>query len=352
MNPDENSAATQSARIRQQAADWIVKRDAGFTAQDQDAFFEWLSADPSHAESYARLQAFFKRMDVLVEWRPMYAPEPNPDLLANPPVHHRKWRMLAWWGGLAASIALALGVWHAQTSDAARPPVLLAAGASAQTYENHVLEDGSVVSLNRGALVAVRFEPGSRLLDLISGEAYFQVARDPNRPFVVRVGGVAVTAVGTEFNIALRSDRLEVMVTKGRVRVDPPSPADGASDTPVPARADQTLGAGQSLVLAPDAPSSAWTVVSYSAQIIAEKLAWRDDLVDFRGTPLSEVILEFNHRNHTQLVIADAELARRPIKGSLRLTNLEGFLELLAVTHGVQAERQGTAKIVLRPASR
>jgi transmembrane sensor len=347
MNPDQSPAGPAPADpIRRQAATWIIRRDAGFTAQEQDEFFEWLSADPRHAEAYASLQAIFRRLDVMVEWRPLHAREPNPDLLAAPRARFRRGRALAWLGGLAAVLAVGCGLWFARPAVPSSPPVRLAAGDAARSAERHTLEDGSVVVLNRGAQVLVRFEPGRRVLDLVMGEAYFQVAEDPARPFVVRVGGTAVTAVGTEFNIALSAQRLEVLVTKGRVRVDPPAPAGSVADaSPLPD--ERTLDAGQALVVAAGAPASPWIVEAYTPQRVEQRLAWKDDLVDFHALPLSEVILEFNRRNHTQLVIGDEELARRTITGSLRLSNLDGFLELLTVTHGVRIERHGTSKVVL-----
>lgn len=353
MNPDAPAPLDpQRARLREQAAEWIVKRDAGFTAREQDEFFEWLSADPQHAEAYTELQAVFKRMDVMVEWRPLHALEPNPDLLAAPRRGSRHgWRTLAALGGIAAALALGFALWSQRPSDPSPVPVRLAVGDTAQSSERHALEDGSVVVLNRGAQVAVRFESRRRVLDLIAGEAYFQVAEDKTRPFVVRVGGVAVTAVGTEFNIALTATRLEVLVTKGRVRVEPP-PAPAAPHLPEapPPPAERTLDAGQGVVVATDVPASPWVVAAYTPQIVEQKLAWKNDLVDFRATPLSEVILEFNRRNHTQLVIGDEALAQRPVTGLLRVTNLDDFLELLSVTHHVQPERHGDSKIVLRVA--
>lgn len=350
MNPAESSPdAARRQRIREEAAQWIMKRDAGFTAAEQDAFFEWVAASPQHAEAYTALQTVFRRMDVMVEWRPLHAIEPNPDLLAAPPARTHRRRTLAWLGGLAAVLALGLALWHTRVAEPSPVPVRLAAGESAQSSERHALEDGSVVVLNRGAQVAVRFEPKRRVLDLVSGEAYFQVAEDKARPFVVRVGGVAVTAVGTEFNIALTASRLEVLVTKGRVRVEPPPDAHRAPGA-TPALTEQTLDARQAVVVPTDAPDTPWIVETYPPQIIEQKLAWKNDLVDFRGVPLSEVILEFNRRNHTQLVIGDENLAQRPITAMLRLSNVEGFLELISVTEHIQAERHGASKIVLRHA--
>ena len=350
MNRDDDRSSddAQSNRVRQAASDWIAKRDLGLSAEEQDAFFEWLAADPRHAEVYAELQAVFKQMDIMVEWRPMHALEPNPDLLAEQVSRSgRSW----WWSavaGLAAVLALAFLVGRERPQPVASGVAsVLAAGETARSYERHVLEDGSIVELNRGGQVSFRFEPTLRRLELLAGEAHFKVAKDPKRPFVVRVGGVEVTAVGTEFNIALSAGEVEVFVTEGRIRVDPPVPTRADDGEPMPPVL-RTLDAGQGVVVDIHAPVPTLVVADYSPRIVEQKLAWKNELVDFAEVPLSEVILEFNRRNHTQVVIGDEELGARPISGTLRPTNLEGFLELLTVTQQVQIERFGTSKVVLR----
>lgn len=348
MKPSENPMGEkESSRVRQAASDWIAKRDLGFSAAEQDAFFEWLAVDPKHAEVYAELQSVFKQMDIMVEWRPIHTLEPNPDLLAE----HRSQVGRPWlWGvvaGLAAVVAVGLFVGREPPQPLTSGVSVLAADETARSYERHVLEDGSVVELNRGGQVSFRFEPNLRKLDLLAGEAHFKVAKDQNRPFVVRVGGVEVTAVGTEFNIALSAGEVEVLVTEGRIRVDSPAQR-AAGESALMSLAPRTLDAGQGVVVDIDAPMSGLVVANYSPQIVEQKLGWRNELVDFADVPLSEVILEFNRRHHTQIVIGDEELKERPISGTLRPTHLEGFLELLTVTQQIEIERFGTSKVVLR----
>jgi len=71
-------------------------------------------------------------------------------------------------------------------------------------------------------------------------------------------------------------------------------------------------------------------------------------MLDFTDTPLSEVILEFNRRNHTQLVIGDSALADLPVTAAFRPNKLDEFVELLALMDNVKAERDGLSKIILR----
>lgn len=347
MADDDSPSASTLERMRREASDWIALRDAGFTAEQQDAFFAWLAADPRHAEVYSELQKVFKQMDVMVEWRPLNAPEPNPDLLLTSPARSFGAKKWGWVLAMAAAVILGFSMWQTpeQPRDAARATPA-PSNLTALSYERHVLEDGSVMELNRGAQVTLQFERSRRLLQLVSGEAYFTVAKDPNRPFIVRAGGGEVTAIGTAFNVSLSSAHLEVFVTEGRIRLEPPK----NERLPMTDDADiaQTLEAGQGVLMPVQGPTGPLVISPYPAQTVAQKLSWKDELVEFTGTPLSEVILEFNRRNHTQLVIGDSELSARQITGALRPNNLDGFVELLQVTQGIEAERFGTSKIVLR----
>ena len=81
--------ASESKRIDLEAAAWLVKRDRGFTAVEQDEFHHWLSSDPRHGEWLARHQGTWGEFDQLAQWRPEHSVEPNPDLLARP--HARRY---------------------------------------------------------------------------------------------------------------------------------------------------------------------------------------------------------------------------------------------------------------------
>ena len=339
---------------RKQAADWVALHDAGLTAEQQDEFFDWLAADPKNSEVYSELTAAYRDLDIMVQWRPLHAIEPNPDLLAQ---EVRLSRRMPWWyaalGGMAAMLALALFATRGPFSspEGASPVIMLAEGDVAQSYQRHVLEDGSVVELNRGAQVSVQFEPSKRVLKLVKGEAHFSVAKDPQRPFVVQADTVAVTAIGTEFNISLQFDQIEVIVTEGRVRLESAVQFikhDQVVDPPT-LPASQTLDAGQGFKLNGHQAGSPWKIAEYSGDLVLEKLAWKDELVDFSAVALADVILEFNRHHQAQLVLGDAELANRTITGTLRLSNLEGFVELLSITQNIEAEHHGRSKIVLRP---
>ena len=319
------------------ASGWIVRNNRGLTAAEQDEFSSWLAADPRHGEWWAKRRQAWSEFDVLTEWRPEHSSEPNPDLLAAPRRGRRnglKWVFpvsLA----LAAGVAVALIVLRPAPAGKNVPVIAAAAG-----YESRALDDGTVVELNGGAEIEVQFTAAERRVRLVRGEAHFQVAKNPLRPFVVEAGGVAVRAVGTAFNVLLGSQAVDVLVTEGRVRVDPPAAAAAARVAP-------DVSAGQRVVVSLSG-GAAPVVSTVSEEEIARRLAWQPRLLDFSATPLAEVAAEFNRRNRTQLVLADPALRAMPIVASFRSDNLDGFVRMLEISAGVSAERTGDTVVLRR----
>ncbi len=322
----------------EQAADWLIRHDRGLTAAEQDEFHAWLAADPGHGETFARERATWRELDLLAEWRPEHGTEPNPDLLARP--HRASLRKIFWLAPLAAAACLTL-VWFVSALFTAENNV--AASTVATGYEKRILEDGSVIELNRGAAIVVAYTASERRVQLTRGEAHFTVAKTPARPVIVRAGTLEARAVGTAFNVRFAADAVEVLVTEGRVQLA--SPAVAESVAPLPAVAAlPLLMAGERIAVpfAPTAPAAAPPqVVAVSAAEMAHALAWQPALLDFSSRPLAEVVAEFNCRNTLQLVLADPSLATMPIVATFRSDNVDGFVRLLTATAGLRADRDG-----------
>ena len=344
--PEPDSPEAQQRALA--AAEWLVKRDRGLTAAEQDAFSQWLAADPRHGEWFALQRRTVGDFGCLAQWRPEHSEEPNPDLLARP-------RRRLWWlapVALAAAASLAVAfVWWRTTS----PPPSAAIVAKDEVVRR-ILEDGSTVELNRGAVVTVEFTAAERRTTLVRGEALFTVAKNPARPFIVRVGGVDVRAVGTAFSVRLDSASVEVLVTEGRVAVGKPvAPAlaaapsgntvEPASGSPAGSPSLVDAGHRATVALAGDAPPE---IVAVAPADSARLLAWQSQLLDFSSAPLQTALAEFNRRNRVQFVLADAELAALPVIALIRSDNVEGFARFLAATPGLEIEHRGDAEIVVR----
>ncbi len=334
-------------RIEREAAAWLLRRDRGLTAAEQDEFSQWLATDHGHGVCFARYRRDWDRLDQLAEWRPQHSPRPNPDLLA-PPSKRVHWPLAL----AAAAAAFAIYVYVPWPRPTVAPNAALPA-ASVALIEERALDDGSKIELNRGAALTVNFTPGERLVRLERGEAHFAVAKNPARPFIVDASGVRVRAVGTAFDVCVGTAAVAVLVTEGRVQVNahaalagPAGPSrDTALSAPVPTTHE--LEAGQRTVVSLAANGPPPRVVQLSAGEVERLLAWQPRLLDFTAKPLSDILAEFNRHNRVQLTIADPDLATLRISASFNSDNIEGFVRLLEASFGVRAERRGVNEIVL-----
>ncbi|MDP3069214.1 MAG: FecR domain-containing protein [Opitutaceae bacterium] len=324
---DETPSAL--AAIDDAAAAWVARRDRGLTPAQQDAFFQWLAADPRHGERLARHQRGWSELAHLAQWRPEHGTEPNADLLAPPARPSRRAKKILFW---IAPVSLAAAACIALLFLGSKPTIEPAATAARGSgYRQQVLDDGSLVELNRGAQIIVGFTPGERRVRLTQGEALFTVAKNPARPFIVEAAGITVRAVGTAFNVRLGSSSVDVLVTEGRVQLDRPA---------APLAAPALLSAGEQAVmpLAGPAPATA----SLTSAEIDRVLVWQPKLLEFAATPLAEVVAEFNRRNAVQIVVADEALRALPIGASFRSDNVDGFVRLLEASFGVRVERSSS----------
>ncbi|MBL9214730.1 MAG: FecR domain-containing protein [Opitutaceae bacterium] len=349
MKTEDPSSPT--ADPAETAAWWLARRDRGLTAQEFARFDAWLQADEAHAAAVARLGRAWAALDELQELRPEGAAAADPDLLRpGPPGRQgaglgRRHR----YAGLAAAAAVAVAGWLAWNVRQGPPaaPADTAVIYSTGSYEQRkiTLADGSRLELNRSSTAEVQFAAGERLLRLVRGEGYFTVAKDPARPFVVEAGPAFVKAVGTEFNICLRPDGVEVLVTEGRVRVAPrrlgPADAEPSPQSPL-------VVAGQRVRL-PGVEADRPEVTTLANREIAQVVDWRSPKLVFNEWRLADAVAQFNRHHTRQLVIGDPRTAEIRIDGTFRADNVDAFVRLLEAGFGVTAEARGN-EIVLRSA--
>ncbi|MBL9202754.1 MAG: FecR domain-containing protein [Opitutaceae bacterium] len=230
-------------------------------------------------------------------------------------------------------------------------PVQVSPGTAAPAPARHAaagrqtLPDGSAVDLRHDAQILVAFEGIIRRVVLERGEAHFSVAKDPAKPFVVVAGGVAVRAIGTAFSVQFGATTVEVIVSEGRVAVEPAPPTSASAAMPPPAYAHLT--AGHRVVVPLVAPPPLLPVETMNARDLAARLAWRVPRLEFAATPLADAVAALNRHTAVPLVLADPSLGTLELSGSIRADNTDSVLHLLAAEFGIRAERR-TDAIVLR----
>lgn len=320
-----------ASEIRGQAAEWVVRLDRDCTAAERQQFQSWLDADPRHRAAYDAAYQLWCELDEVAAVLPEAAQLPRPAPRTTAPViaikstaprAHSRWPA---WTALAATLVLAVGLFAAPELE-----VRLRADLRADVGQSltRVLEDGSTVQLNTDTAIAVRYTEGRRDIELLRGEAAFEVAHDAARPFVVHARRSSVTALGTVFQVRAGED-LQVTVTEGRVRV---RSADAYTD----------LGAGHRLSVS----ASGEIGPPGEADIYAAE-AWRRGYVSFVERPLSEVVQELNRYVRGRIVLTDARLESLPVSGTFPTNRPDAAIGALQQSLGLRVTRFSDYLILL-----
>jgi len=297
--------------IEAEAARWVWRRDRDGRTPELEAGLEaWLAGDVRRHGALLKAEAV---------WTLLERARETPTSPVVRPARSTSRR--AWLAG--AGVALAASM--------AGVGVLVLREDRFSTRVGEVrrvpLKDGSTVAVNTASEVDVAFRREQRTVRLRTGEAWFQVARDVQRPFVVEAGAVRVRAVGTAFSVRRRPDGAEVLVTEGVVEVW----AEGASRAPARLKAGQGAFVADAIGLRATAAPAA----------VDRKLEWRYGKIDLAGETLREAVADFNRYNDRKLVIGDPRLADERFYGVFNTGGPEAFAAAVGASLGVEVEVRG-----------
>ena len=308
-------------KIDATAAEWVAREDAGpLSAEESNALAAWLAADSRHLGAYGRMHAIMMRTDRIYRGASVEADEHQ----RTSGTRGRNWgtRLLA----MAASLTLVAGAaWFAMERQAG------VHGTRIGEVAHVSLEDGSEITLNTDSRVRVRFKQGRRSIELLRGEAMFDVAKDPQRPFVVSAGDTQVIAVGTSFTVKRSTAQVDVLVREGIVQVQEQ-------------KQELRLLRGDKVRLATRA---APVVKKVDEAEVRRELAWRNGMIAFSGQTLQEVTQEFARYNRLHIRLADPEIADLEVVGMFSATDPIGFSRAAAQSMHLDMAL-GDNEIVLR----
>lgn len=303
--------------IAEEAADWLVRLSSNdASAQEQREFVAWLKRSPVHLGAYLGVERTWAnlghvdaahRIDVAAL---LAAPDTNVVHLGSPPPSVRvqvRSRSLISQRRVAAFAACALlacaGLIWFQLQFANR----FTTGVGEQRTLR--LSDGSTVVLNTATAVRVSFSDAVREVQLLHGEALFNVAKNRARPFRVRSAEVVAQAVGTSFVVRRMPTETVVTVIEGEVAVVDYAQVNVAAPLIVPDLAVHVTAGTRADV------TDSKKIRTASVANPAAVTAWRSGRLIFDGAPLVEVIAEFNRYNEVQLVLESSQLSAEPISG-------------------------------------
>jgi len=336
-----------SISISEQAAHWwVVLHDGEPSPTDKREFAEWAVRGPERVEAYlrvARTHTAISQPDL--RWPKTPAAELIANALASPPEAAplplpQQWARPERRGkrrfpalvavGLAASLLAAIGASWLVLS---RPQQIQTKFGEQRSV---LLGDGSRVTLNTSSKIEVRLGESRRSVDLVKGEALFEVAHDAKRPFEVRVGNVVVRVLGTQFDIDQRQAKTTVTVTEGRValsrkRLSAPGEASVAE-----------LSAGDRVLLDEDGSMRLQHDVN-----LEEATAWTRHQLVFEHRPLGEIAAEFNRYNVGRIEIRSPSLQHQELTGTFQSNDPASFVAFIAGMPGVVVTADGKGGYVV-----
>jgi transmembrane sensor len=327
MEPD---ARARRERLKSEAAQWVVRlADSSCTDLDRAGFEAWRGESADHEAIFERELAAWERLDQV---RRLRAPGrmADPDLLAPKLDRAPLARPPQRWRALAASLVAALGVGAIVSSGMFAPPAY-ATGLGERRVV--VLSDGSRVELNTNSKIVVRYRRGVREVELVRGEAMFEVAAN-DRPFIVKTRPARLEAENSIVAVRLEGDGAAVTVKSGVVQ------AQNEDDSAAPAAA---LPPGAQAIVEPRGIS----VHAVSAAEIDRTLVWRNGAIAFSGQTLAQASAEFNRYNAQKIVIEDRATAALRVGGYFQTSDVPGFVRAVTQTFPVKATRaaDGTVRL-------
>ncbi|MCX7056959.1 MAG: FecR domain-containing protein [Proteobacteria bacterium] len=301
----------------------------------------WRNQAVQHDEAYRRAERTWRALGevahhpVLAAWR---------ESARTPRARRLPWAVAAAAAGVAVLIA-GYGWLNGRTDSGSSARVQIAAPTGRDVREpseyrtattrlgerqHLVLDDGTAVTLNTASRVEVDYRGRYRRVHLLQGEALFQVAKNPNRPFVVTAGNRQVVALGTSFGIRLDGGAVQVTLLEGRVAV-------------APARAPVDMGATapDSVVLKPgqqlrETDSERPAVLAVDAE---RALSWQDGWIAFDNDKLSDAVQELSRYTRDRIVFDDPRFAALRVSGTIRTGHLEDLIDAVAHVYPLAVER-------------
>jgi transmembrane sensor len=339
------------AILSEQAASWFVRLVANdLSARERREYLAWLKASERHVEALLDIYRYhgYGRKAKL-HMRSSSDSDPNANVIpftlrGTTALHHeretrRQRRRLLKVAAAVAGIAFAVTAGWLTKAMYFDKRIATEAGE----WEQTMLADGSVLRIGPNTQLRWSFSEAQRTVVLKRGEAVFEVAKDPSRPFVVTTHVGDVRAIGTEFGVSMMNASTAVVtVAHGKVAVSKPHHGQFVVDDRSGVVAE--LVADQQIVM------SAAQAQSVKQVDASRELQWATGYYEFRGETVSQAIEEFNRRNRLQVVMSDPAIGaiKMPFT-TVKLDDPESFVVMLAARPDVQVAYESANVIRLLP---
>jgi transmembrane sensor len=335
----ESLTSSDQVRIDDEASDWILRlSERALDGEEKRELQAWRSADPRHERTFVAMQRTWDDMPGLTHLAGLVSVDAAPAEASRPGAQARRPRYAL--AGLAAAAAALLAV-------ILLPPLW----APAPQYSTELaqsrliaLPDGSQVTLGPKSSLDVDFSASERRVRL-TGEAFFEVAHNAARPFLVEAGSALVRVVGTKFDVNQASETVRVSVLEGVVQVIPPKLGPAAS------RPDsQLLRAGQHLEVAldPAVPVRRAASPATVASPAAPPGAWREGRLSYDNARLGDVVADLNRYYAPGVTLRGPGLGNLRVTASFKASQIPAFIASLDKVVPVQTDRSPGGAILVK----
>lgn len=360
MKTEEHAPSTA---VLEQAAEWywqIREPDVGMEAVA--AWQAWMQQSADNQAAFAEIERTLRQVDAVQdapwpteaelvedsydgsvpvkEWRTQQRVGVSQKDHVRRRMHHRA--MAASVAVIAVAGAIALGL--DLSSDFATPPDLAIYETQSAEHRDVHLADGSTVTLGGKSTISTAYTADSRLVILKHGAAFFEVAKDADRPFIVEAGSRRIAAVGTAFNVTRQVDRVVVTVTEGTVIVTPDNDdtvtTTGGNDAGI-----ARLEAGHQLTY------NEQKVTPVAVADPTDALAWREGRLKYRGESLRYVVDDVNRYAKRPITLADEAAGQVSFTGTVFERSIDSWLAGLEQVFPVEVEETASS-VVIRHRSR
>lgn len=335
--------------IHEQACVWVSRMDRGLSDAEQTELSQWAAKSNANREALFEVASLWDDMSVMHELSGLFPLNASNEAASAPVFRASRWQV-------AASIAFLFmaigGIFSSSWQTTPEALAVAAQRASTQVGEqkNITLSDGSVVHLNTDSVVSIAYSDEERRITLLQGEAYFDVAHETTRPFVVAAGANTVTAVGTAFNVEIVEDAsFELVVTEGRVLVQDRAVQRADEDAKILTGQRAIIDEGL-LVFSGEKAIVKKAITqrqNVSSEYMEDDLAWQKGMLVFKGEPLDSVLEEITRYTPVHFQITDEALKSRRVAGYFKVGDIEALLSALENSFSIQHERVSELTILL-----
>lgn len=315
---------------RDEAARWYARLNTPTVTTDCLREFRAWKEIGDNREAYADIDAFWRRVEQL---------KGDPDIVeAGEEALERKSKTGPFKGpggkgalGVLLAVSLGAALAYGYRAYTGRP-------YSTEIGEQRLvrLDDGSRVRLDTDSQLRVKLSKGERRIELLRGQAFFEVAHDPARPFIVHAADTSVRALGTRFDVRRSADVVRVTLVEGKVEV-----------------ATELVAGPSSWTLTPDQQITLGKGSATRRQLVdaAAATSWTSGRLVFQNQSLQSAVDEVNRYSRTQIVLTDASLGRTPVSGSFESGDTEAFVAAVKSLHNLTVEERTAREIRLAPAA-